>query len=169
MLYHETCFDIPKKKAVEITEKEEEKAKYYCTPIIKLARLSKSEKDKVINNFITKMLEYGASLEITDSIGRDAIMYAVIENKKYILNMINSNKNVLKMNLSGRDHSGKSAVHYAVNPILLGSYENVEILELLYKSGIDLNLEDAEGKTPAYYASLQESGVMLKKILLWTG
>ena len=51
-----------------------------------------------------------------------------------------------------------------VNPVRFGSFENVEILELLHKYGFNLQLKDAQSKTPAHYAAEQESGVMVKAL-----
>jgi hypothetical protein len=56
-----------------------------------------------------------------------------------------------------------------INPIRFGSYENLEILQLLHQYGFNLNLKDAQGLTPSYYATQQESGVMLKELARLTG
>jgi hypothetical protein len=57
-----------------------------------------------------------------------------------------------KINKECQDKTGKSAVHYVVNPIKFGSYENVNVLRSLAKKGFNLKLKDANGKTPASYA-----------------
>lgn len=61
-----------------------------------------------------------------------------------------------------RDHLGKNAIHYIVNPHPYGSFENEKILNILSSSGIgyDLNATDKHGKTPIDYANLQKSGVL---------
>ena len=56
-----------------------------------------------------------------------------------------------------------------MNPVRYGSYENVEILHLLHKYGFNLQLKDSANKTPAHYASEQESGVMLKELAKLVG
>jgi len=43
------------------------------------------------------------------------------------------------------DKQGKNAVHYVVNPVEFGSYENVEILKILKEASFDLNHKDNEG------------------------
>lgn len=60
-------------------------------------------------------------------------------------------------------------MHYVVNPIKFGSYENVEILRDLHKNGFDLSIKDSVGKTPGHYAADQESGVLLKELAKLTG
>lgn len=51
-----------------------------------------------------------------------------------------------------QDKSGKTAIHYVINPIKFGSYENTSILRDLFKAGFNLNVKDSMGKTPAHYA-----------------
>jgi hypothetical protein len=60
--------------------------------------------------------------------------------------------------------AGKSAAHFVINPIEFGSYENLTILNILYQCGFNLNLMDAKGLTPSYYATQQDSGAMLKEL-----
>ena len=45
----------------------------------------------------------------------------------------------------------KNPIHYVVNPLDFGSYENVEILELL-ATRFDVNHEDSTKNTPMMYA-----------------
>lgn len=61
-----------------------------------------------------------------------------------------------------RDHQGKNAIHYIVNPHPYGSFENEKILNILCSSGIgyDLTATDKFGKSPIEYANLQKSGVL---------
>jgi hypothetical protein len=58
------------------------------------------------------------------------------------------------------DKFGKSVVHYVVNPLQYGSYENTQLLKKVIKNGFRWDLKDAEGKTPSDYALLQKSGIM---------
>lgn len=58
------------------------------------------------------------------------------------------------------DKFGKSVVHYVVNPLRYGSYENSKLLKKVIKNGFKWDLKDAEGKTPYDYALLQKSGIM---------
>ena len=122
-----------------------------------------------MRNNLIGLLEFGAKLDVVDSDGRDPIMHAIIKDNVMVLKMLFENKKTLQFNTSGQDKSGRSAAHYVINPIRFGSYENVEILQLLHKYGFNLNLKDAQGKTPAHYAAEQESGVMLKELAHLTG
>jgi len=45
-------------------------------------------------------------------------------------------------------------VHYVVNPVGFGTYENVEILNELRNAGYKCDLQDKEGYSPLDYASL---------------
>jgi len=74
------------------------------------------------------LIEYGAKLDIVDSDGRDPLMHAIMNNNTMVVKILLENKKALKVNSNGQDKAGKSAVHYVINPIRYGSYENVEIL-----------------------------------------
>jgi hypothetical protein len=50
------------------------------------------------------------------------------------------------------DQEGKNPVHWTVNPLKFGSYENDKILRMLVSKKFDLNHKDFSGKTPLYYA-----------------
>lgn len=107
------------------------------------------------------LFEFGGRLDVIDSHGRDALMYAIMHNDlelvKFILN--NKDRGLIK-NLT--DNDGKNAIHYVVNPAKFGSFENVEILNTLLTldNYFDLNQKDKSGKTPLDYAFLQESGTL---------
>lgn len=53
--------------------------------------------------------------------------------------------NKTKINPNVQDANGKTALHYVVNPLDFGSYENVKLLTLLVKSGADVNIKDKQG------------------------
>ncbi|XP_078592750.1 poly [ADP-ribose] polymerase tankyrase-like isoform X2 [Branchiostoma floridae x Branchiostoma japonicum] len=60
--------------------------------------------------------------------------------------------NYIKPDLGAMDNKGWTVVHHLVQPMEYGSYENVEILELLHKEGAPLAVKDKAGKTPLDYA-----------------
>jgi|LauGreDrversion4_2_1035121.scaffolds.fasta_scaffold14645_3 hypothetical protein len=71
-----------------------------------------------------------------DSLGRDALMYCVMRNHTntfdFILDSVKeeskqNSKVALRPN-SVDTHDGKSLIHYIVNPLAFGSYENEELL-----------------------------------------
>lgn len=125
--------------------------------------------NETMRNNLIGLVEFGARLDMTDSDGRDAIMHAIMKDNAMVLKVLFENKSNLHINLAGQDKAGKSAAHYVVNPVRFGSYENVEILQLLHKQGFNLLLSDAQNKQPAHYASEQESGVMLKELARLVG
>jgi hypothetical protein len=53
-----------------------------------------------------------------------------------------------------KDNEGKNAIFYVVNPVDYGSFENVEILNMILKTGYGYELASADkyGKTPLDYA-----------------
>ena len=91
---------------------------------------------KVINH----LFEHGAKLNIRDSDGRDPIMHAVILNNTELLKSMLRMKEKAEIDTNGQDYAGKSAVHYVINPIKFGSYENTDILRLLHKNEFNFNL-----------------------------
>jgi ankyrin repeat protein len=106
-----------------------------------------------MRNNLIGLIEFGAKLDVTDSDGRDAIMWGIIIDNVMVLKMLFENKKALNFNPHGQDKAGKSATHFVINPIRYGSYENLEILGLLHKYGFNLQIKDASGQTPAHYAS----------------
>jgi hypothetical protein len=44
------------------------------------------------------------------------------------------------LNVNYVDSEGRNAVHWVINPLSYGSYENVNILKMLHKRGFDLRL-----------------------------
>ena len=60
------------------------------------------------------LIKYGARMDIADSDGRDALMYAILENDTRLVELILENIGKLKANLDGQDKTGKSAVHYVI-------------------------------------------------------
>ncbi len=122
-----------------------------------------------MRNNLIGLIEFGAKLDVTDSDGRDAIMWGIINDNVMVLKMLFENKKALNFNPQGQDKAGKSAAHFVINPIRYGSYENTEILGLLHKYGFGLQMKDASGQTPAHFAAQQESGVMLKELAKLTG
>ena len=70
-----------------------------------------------------------------------------------VVTILMDNKAALNVNTEAQDKAGKSPVHYVINPLPYGSYENVELLRLLHKNGFNLKLKDAHGRTPASYAA----------------
>ena len=95
-------------------------------------------------------------------------MYTAMRNHLNTFNFIldtieDQNKNFDTIVKDNVDKHGKSFLHYIVNPIPYGSYENAEMLTRAIEVGFKTDHKDRLGKTPYDYACEQQSGV-LKKI-----
>lgn len=55
---------------------------------------------------------------------------------------------------------GRSLIHYIVDPLPFGSFENEELLRKALAAGFDPCIRDAKGLTPYEYASKQKSGLL---------
>mmetsp|Transcript_40067 Transcript_40067/g.38593 ORF Transcript_40067/g.38593 Transcript_40067/m.38593 type:complete len:199 (+) Transcript_40067:1060-1656(+) len=73
------------------------------------------------------------------------------------------------LNVKVKDMVGKSVGHYVVCPLRFGSYENVQLLNMLNETNYNLNMEDNQGRTPFSYAQEQESGVMMNELMKMKG
>jgi ankyrin repeat protein len=114
------------------------------------------------------MLKNGAKLAITDSDGRDLLIHAVITNNTLLVEFLLQNGPTGGLNKDVTDLVGKTAVHYVVNPVPLGSYENKKILNLLAKAGYKLEGLDNSKLAPIDYAKNQRSRVLLNELLKLT-
>ena len=98
-------------------------------------------------------MEKGASFETgIDSENRDVFMIAILKNNIKILNLLIELKKIAGANLSHQDKYFKSATHYVVNPLRIGSYENDTILKKLKEHKFEMNLKDSDGKSPIDYS-----------------
>ncbi len=70
-------------------------------------------------------------------------MHAIINNNTMVIEILLENKKALNINPNNQDKAGKTAVHYVVNPLRYGSYENLQILKFLHKYGFNFKLKDA--------------------------
>ncbi|KAN0029742.1 hypothetical protein ACTA71_007878 [Dictyostelium dimigraforme] len=110
---------------------------------------------------IGTLLNSKANINTVDALGQPPLFHAVKTNKMNIVNLILSKK----PNMNIQDSDKKSVIHYVVNPTEYGSFENVTLLNLLSKQGSKIDLTDIAGKTPLYYASLQDSGKMKEALI----
>jgi hypothetical protein len=79
-------------------------------------------------------------------------MISIIKNNFKILDLLLELIKKAGVNLSLQDIYGKSAIHYVVNPIVVGSYENFRLLKKLKENKFEFNILDYEGKSPMDYA-----------------
>lgn len=89
------------------------------------------------------------------------MVYAIRENDQKLFNFLAERPGI---DLGIVDNNGKSLGHHVVNPRVVGSYENVEMLNELHKLGVDFKVKDRNGSTPYDYASQQDSGVMAARL-----
>jgi ankyrin repeat protein len=54
-----------------------------------------------MRNNLIGLIEYGAKLNITDSDGRDPIMYAIMKDNTMVIKMLFENKKMLHINPQG--------------------------------------------------------------------
>lgn len=144
-------------------EERKEGDRYRTTCVIHAIRHESKNRDNIKN--ILKILLQHANFGLQDSDGRDAFMYTAIRNHMNTFNFI---LDVLKEHAQDQalfrrdnvDIFGKSVVHYIVNPLPYGSYENVSMLKKAVEVGFKHDIPDREGRTPYYYACQQKSGLM---------
>ena len=52
------------------------------------------------------------------------------------------------VNINAADSQGWTAIHHLVSPLEYGTYDNEELLYVLFKAGASINEKDAAGLTP---------------------
>jgi len=63
------------------------------------------------------------------------------------------NADKCNLDVTFQDWHKKNAVHYLVNPCSFGSYENVEMLNVLHQAGYKLDIADDQNMVPLDYAT----------------
>jgi ankyrin repeat protein len=159
---------------VSYTEKRYGALEYQCTPVIHAIR--HESKDRTNIRIVLKtLLDKGANPNAQDSLGRDALMYCVTRNHAntfdFILSSVSKSDEEIKENKGAQlkldsvdKRDGRSLIHYIVDPLPFGSFENEELLRQALAAGFDACIRDAKGLTPYEYALKQKSGV-LKQVL----
>jgi len=107
------------------------------------------------------LINHGVSINDTDDDGCSPLIYAIRNNSKKVVKFF---LNFAQLDKDQKDNDGKTPIHHVVQPMEFASYENEEILALLAKH-FDVNKADDQNKAPIYYAYLQDSGVMAKKLI----
>jgi ankyrin repeat protein len=95
------------------------------------------------------MLFKGSDPNIFDEFNQNALIMAIKINSTDLVELMVKN---CKISADAQDSEGKTAMHYLVNPLEYGSYENLIILNLI-KDKINFNLPDKQGLLPIDYAS----------------
>ena len=148
-------------------ERKEEPNVYRATPLIQVLRneaLPRAQKLYAAE----VLVRAGASVFKQDGDGRDSFMYLAMQNDVEVFEKLlvfsrkaKEKRKAEKSIVNGSGHGsgrenvdlfGKGVVHYIVNPLPFGSYENEELLRLALKAGFECRKKDNEGKTPFEYA-----------------
>ena len=85
-------------------------------------------------------------MDALDSLGFDAMVYAIKSNKVGFVQFLLDNKTVLNLKTDFKDPQGWSMMHHCVQPLCFGSFENTEILDKLYRCGYPLESTNSDGK-----------------------
>ena len=134
------------------------------TYIETLLPLNKLYNSKVKDQHIERAVLHGADFNLQDGDkNQNLIMLAIYRNDLEIIKEIEKlacrGKSV-RFDRSKVDNLGRTPIHMVVNSHKNGSFENVELLNLL-AIYYDVNKTDNNNFPPYYYASMQDSGVML--------
>lgn len=89
---------------------------------------SEEAEQKRLRGVVLGMMNYGASLDVLDSDGRDVMSYAILHNNFSFVQFLIANKFEGGLKNSLKDVAGKTAAHLVVDPLPFGSYENSTIL-----------------------------------------
>ena len=97
-------------------------------------------------NIINFLLELNANPELSDSLGRNAVLYSACAPGSDGLKFLLMKRKDL---VNSKDYTGRSALHYAVfNP----HSRQADIIKELIEAGLDINGFDDERKTPLHHA-----------------
>ena len=168
----------PQKVSVQYEENLYEKG-YRITPIIHVVRYIlknnlplKAKDNSLIGNqrelvhvkILNMLIENKASVMEKDQYGKDALMYAVIENNFELLKHLitKSKANNIELVKNSTDRDGKTLVSYCVAVNDFGSYENEAMLRYLLDNKFDYSLRDVYGSSPVDLAKNQKSKTNIK-------
>lgn len=120
-----------------------------------------SQGEKQIGN-IQWFLSHGSSLNEKDSKGCTPLIYAIKLNSMKLVSFIISEPGL--DHAKQYDQDRRTPIHYVITPLEMGSFENIEILNLLAKE-FDVNAKDSMNKDPMFYALNQDSGKMVNALV----
>ena len=107
------------------------------------------------------LINNGVSINEVDENGYNPLIHAIRQDSLKLVEFFLNFPDIDKKHV---DNDGKNPIHHVVQPLEYGSFENTEILDEL-ADHFDINATDSLGKTPIFYAHLQDSGVMVKKLI----
>ena len=97
---------------------------------------------------MNKLLENNALINEKDNLGRDSLMYCVIENNLDLLKLLISKSKNQTIKKNAKDNKGKTLISLCVAVNDFGSYENIEMLKYLIKNDFDYISKDNEILSP---------------------
>lgn len=127
---------------------EQQEPLYTCSIMINYLRHNKQEKDVLLQSIKT-LVFFKANFAQTDSLGRNVLHYAIINNNQTMFDFILANKDEYKLDTSCRDINGFNAVHTVIRPHPFGSYNNSAMLaKLISLNNFSASETDSNGRTP---------------------
>ena len=96
---------------------------------------------------IKYLIQNGASLDITDPQGRNALLLSVDSNQRGYIGFLVSNG----MNINSQDNNGNTVLHYVYNKVLENNFFipfAKDLAKDLLKEGADPHIKNNEGKSP---------------------
>ena len=120
---------------------------------------------KLFENLFDGELNGNFSIDSVDGLGRTCLMKAIIMNDISLVEFLLR----LGAGVDVCDLDGKTVIHYVINPLPYGTYENTKILDILIKSGAPINQKDNFGHTPLYYAKTEQTSMKLYNHLISLG
>ena len=105
---------------------ENEEPEYTCSILINYVRHNKNLENLLES--VKTLVSFGANFNQVDSLGRNVLHYAIINNNQSIFDFILSNSERYSLDIACQDNQGFSAVHTVIRPHAFGSYNNIKML-----------------------------------------
>ena len=120
----------------------DEEKNYKCTLLINYIRHNDWISNESMVLTLSYLVAHGATFDVTDSKGLSVMVYALKNNSEEQAQFLIDNRGTNKLNLNWKDPRGRSTMHYCVQPLNFGSYENNSLLKKLFNWGFKLNVTD---------------------------
>ena len=147
----------------ESSKADDEEKEYKCSLLINYMRHNHLSLEKMVCT-LSYLMGHGARFDVLDSEGLNVLIYAIKHNGSELVQFLLDSKGTHKLDVGFEDPRGWTAMHYCVQPLSFGSYENAELLRLLHNNGFSLEASDKQGKTPLDLALTQDTHTMAKQI-----
>ena len=150
--------DSHKKKPLKNEKKDvvDKEKDYKCSLLINYMRHNHLSLENMVCT-MSYLMSHGATFDILDSESLSVLIYALKHNSEELIQFLLDSKDTHKLDLNFKDARGWTVMHYCVQPLDFGSYENTTLLGKLHNAGFKYNGTDKEGKTPLDLALSQDS------------